>query len=100
MAKHYQVEKVINDKKYIAQFAGLSVAQDAADNCRNGDTPHISTAKLTQYLFDHVIVEPKNLTADDFDCIEELNAVTEFAREVMQGYFRDKANEGAANKKG
>lgn len=100
MAKHYQIEKEINGTKYVAQFAGLSVAQDCADTCRNGDTPHISTKKLTEYLFKHIIVEPKGLTADDFDCIDELNEVTDFARDVMQGYFRDKADEGAAAKKG
>ena len=54
---------------------------------------------MAAYLLEHVIVDPKGLTADDFDSLEELNAVTDFARDVMHGLFRDKANEGAAAKK-
>lgn len=98
--KTYTVEKEINGTKYIAQFNGISAALDAVDNCYIPGTQNISAGKMAEYLFKHVIVEPKNLTADDFDSLNELNAVTDFAREVMQGNFRDKAHEGAANKKG
>ena len=98
--KTYTVKKVINGTEYIAQFNGISAALDAVDGCYIPGTQNISAAKMAKYLFDNVIVEPKNLTADDFDSLDELNAVTDFAREVMQGNFRDKADEGAANKKG
>ena len=98
--KFYNVEKEINGIKYIAQFNGLSAALDAVDNCYIDGTQNISAGKMAKYLFNNVIVEPKGLTADDFDSLEELNAVTDFAREVMQGNFRNEANEGAAAKKG
>jgi hypothetical protein len=92
MAKNtYTVEKEINGKKYIAQFNGISAALDAVDSCYIPGTQNISAGKMAKYLFDHVVVEPKGLTADDFDSLEELNEVTDFAREVMQGNFRDKA---------
>lgn len=92
MAKNtYTVEKEINGKKYIAQFNGISAALEAVDNCYISGTQNISAAKMAKYLFEHVIVEPKGLTADDFESLDELNAVTDFAREVMQGNFRDKA---------
>lgn len=95
--KFYNVEKEINGVKYIAQFNGISAALEAVDSCYVDGTSNISTKKLNKYLLDNVIVEPKGLTVDDFDSVEELNAVASFAREVMQGNFRDKAHEGAAN---
>ena len=100
MAKHYTVTKEINGTKYKAQFAGLSVAQDAVDSTYIDDTAITSTKKLTEYILEHVIVEPKGLTSDDFDVYEDLQEVVVFGREVMQGHFRDKADEGAAAKKG
>jgi len=96
--KPYTVEKEINGKKYIAQFNGLSAALDAVDNCYIDGSNNISTGKMAKYLFEHVIVDPK-VTVDDFDSLEELNAVTNFAREVMQGNFRNEAHEGATGKK-
>ncbi len=100
MAKSYTIEKEINGKKYVAQFAGLSVALNAVDSCYIDGGSNISTIKMAKYLFDNVIVEPKGLTTDDFESMEELNEVTDFAREVMQGNFRDKALEGKNNTKG
>lgn len=95
--KFYNVAKEINGVKYVAQFNGISAALEAVDSCYVDGTSNISTKKLNKYLLDNVIVEPKGLTVDDFDSVEELNAVASFAREVMQGNFRDAAHEGAAN---
>lgn len=89
--KTYTIEKEINGKKYVAQFNGISAALEAVDSCYLGNSQNISSVKMAKYLFEHVIVEPKGLTADDFDSIEELNDVTDFARDVMQGNFRDQA---------
>lgn len=99
-AKFYQVEKVINNKKYVAQFGGMSLALDAIDSSYIDGTSTTSVKKLNKFLLDHVIVEPKGLTVDDFETVDEMNEVTKFAREVMQGNFRDKAHEGAADAKG
>ena len=96
----YTVEKEINGKKYIAQFNGLSFAQETIDKCYIDDSRNISTSKLTKQLFEHVIVDPKGLTADDFDTMDELSEVTDFAGGVMRGDFRDKAVKTAAPKKG
>ena len=98
--KFYTVEKEIGGVKYVAQFNGLSAALNAVDNCYIDGTSNISAGKMADYLFAHVIVEPKGITVDDFDNLEDLNAVTDFAREVMQGNFRDKAVEGATKTKG
>ena len=98
--KNYTVKKTINGVEYTAQFNGISAALEAVDNCYTPGTQNISASKMADYLFEHVIVDPKGLTADDFDSLNEMNAVTDFAREVMQGNFRDKADEGAAKKKG
>lgn len=98
--KPYTIEKEINGVKYVAQFNGISAALEAVDGCYVDGTSNISTMKLNKYLLDNVIVEPKGLTVDDFDTVEDLNAVTSFAREVMQGNFRDKAQQGATDKKG
>jgi len=98
--KNYAVKKEINGKEYIAQFNGISTALDAVDSCYIDGTSNISTRKLNKFLLEHVIVEPKGLTVDDFETVEELNEVTGFAREVMQGNFRDQAEQGAAKAKG
>lgn len=97
---HYQVEKVINGTKYIAQFAGLSVAIKAVDASYIDGSSNTSIEKMTDYLFKHVIVEPKNLTIDDFGSMDELNEVIAFARNVMQGGFRAEADNDAAESKG
>lgn len=97
--KPYTVKKEINGKEYIAQFNGISEAVKALDEWRK-DNENISITKMSEYILAHVIVEPPKLTMDDFDSMEELNEVVAFGREVMQGNFREKANEGAAAKKG
>ena len=90
MAKFYTVDKVINGKTYKAQFNGISAALKAVDASYIDGTSNTSVEKLSKYLFENVIVEPKGLTADDFDSMEEFNEVIGFAREVMQGDFRSK----------
>lgn len=97
---HYQAKKVINGKEYIAQFAGISVALKAVDASYIDGTSNTSLEKMANYMFQHVIVEPKNLTIDDFDSIDELNEVIGFARSVMQGGFRAEADNGAVEGKG
>lgn len=97
MSKPYTVEKTIRGKKYKAQFNGLSAALNAIDESYIEGSNNTSLVKLSKYLFEHVIVEPKKLTVDDFDDMEELNEVISFAREVMQGDFREKKNESATD---
>lgn len=91
--KFYTVEKEINGKTYKAQFNGISAAIEAVDNSYIDGSSNVSMAKLSKYLLENVIVEPKGLTADDFDTMDEFSEVISWAREVMQGDFRDKANE-------
>lgn len=99
MAKFYTVDKEINGKKYTAQFNGISAALQAVDDSYIEGSSNTSTIKMAEYLFKHVIVEPKGLSIDDFDSMDEFNEVTQFARKVMQGEFREK-DEGAAKAKG
>lgn len=96
--KPYTVKKEINGKDYVAQFNGLSVAMRAADSCHIGESNNISTEKMAQYLFDNVIVEPKGLTIDDFESMEELTEVTSFASGVMNGSFREEVKQSKAEK--
>lgn len=90
MSKFYTVEKEINGKKYTAQFNGISAALKAVDESYIEGSSNTSTIKMAEYLFAHVIVEPKNLSIDDFESMEEFNDVIAFARKVMQGEFREK----------
>lgn len=96
MAKFYTVEKEINGTKYVAQFNGISAALKAVDESYIEGTNNTSVEKLSKYLFSNVIVEPKGLTADDFESMEEFNAVINFAREVMQGDFREEKDKKSA----
>ena len=92
--KFYTVEKEINGNNYKAQFSGLSLALKAVDECYIEGTNNTSVEKMSQYLFDKVIVDPKGLTVDDFDNMEELNEVIEFARNVMQGDVKPETAKG------
>lgn len=93
MAKFYTVKKEINGVTYIAQFNGISAALKAVDNSYIEGTNNTSVEKLSKYLFENIIVEPKGLTPDSFESMEEFNEVVTFAREVMQGDFREKKDE-------
>lgn len=89
--KFKQYQKEINGIIYTAQFNGLSQSLDMVDQATISIDGVItqSSKKLTQYVLDHVIVEPKGLKIDDFEDIDTLNAVVEFGNDVMQGKFRD-----------
>lgn len=98
--KFYTVKKEICGKEYVAQFSGISAALRAVDASYIEGTSNTSVEKLAKYLFENIIVEPKGLTVDDFDSIDEFNQVVAFARQVMQGEFRDQKNEGTAEATG
>lgn len=88
--KFYTREKVIDGVKYIAQFNGLSSAMQAIDQSYiDNNSSNVSILKISKYVFENVIVEPKGLTADDFDDMETLQEVVRFGMEVMQGKFRE-----------
>lgn len=89
MQKFNQVTKTINGKEYTAQFNGIGAALEALDNSYVDGTDNTSISKLSKYLFENVIVEPKGLTADDFASMAEFREVVSFAREVMTGDFRE-----------
>lgn len=88
MAKFYTVDKEINGTKYVCQFSGISTALKAVDNSYVEGTSNTSVEKLAEYLFEHVVVEPRGLTVDDFESVEEFSKVVAFAREVMQGAIK------------
>lgn len=86
--KFYTVEKELNGRKYTAQFSGVSAALRAIDSSYIEGSSTTSTEKLGQYILDNIIVEPKGLTADDFETMEDYNTVTTWGRDVMYGKFR------------
>ena len=92
--KFYTATKEINGKKYTAQFNGLSCALRAVDSTYIEGTNNTSVEKMADYIFQNVIVEPKGLTIDDFEIMEEFNEVVSFGRDVMQGKFRPEEDKG------
>lgn len=100
MANFYTVTKEINGKTYKAQFSGISTSLKAMDESKIEGTDNTSLEKFAEYLFEHVIVEPKGLTTDDFDNMKEFNEVIAFARKTMNGEFRAEADKGTAARKG
>ena len=96
MTNFYTVEKEIKGTKYVAQFNGISAALKAIDDSYIDGSNNTSLIKLSDYLFEHVIVEPKNLKADSFDNLNDFNEVVAFAREVMQGDLKPADNEKKA----
>lgn len=85
---YYSVKKKINGKEYTAQFNGVSQALRSIDESYLPNSKNTSMEKITRYVLENVIVEPSGLTADDFDSVEELNAVTDWGIDVMNGKFR------------
>ena len=75
MVNFYTAKKKINGKEYTAQFNGISAALKAVDDSYIEGTNNTSVEKLSKYLFEHVIVDPKGLTPDDFDSMDEFNEV-------------------------
>ena len=96
--KPYTVKKEINGTEYVAQFSGISAALKAVDSSYADGTNNTSVEKLAKYIFDNIIVEPKGLTADDFESMEDFNEVVAFGREVMQGEFREKKDSEATER--
>ncbi len=100
MANNYIVTKKIRGKEYKAQYSGLSTATNMIDNCYIDGSSNLSITKLAEYVFNYGIVEPKGLTVDDFETMEELNEVVAFGRDTIQGKFREEADTGAAKAAG
>lgn len=94
-------EKVINGKKYVAQFNGVSSL------FKFNDETDGKLAKQAQYIFDNVLVEPKIKDPDEYfgTNVTLMNEVVAFCSAVMRGdaeYFPapDEQNEaeGASKK--
>lgn len=88
--KFYTRKKTIGGVEYTAQFNGLSAALSAVDESYIDGSSNTGMIKFSKYIFENVIVEPKGLTPDSFDNIEDFNEVVRFGMSVMQGKFRDK----------
>ncbi len=99
MAKFYTETKEIKGVKYTAQFNGLSAALNCFDNSYVEGSGNTSILKLAEYIFENVIVEPKGLSVDDFDNMNDLNEVVRFGSDVMQGKFRTSADKGTTEGK-
>jgi len=100
-SKFYQREKTIGGVKYVAQFCGLSAWLKCADSSRKeSDDDESPSIRTYNKVFEYGLVEPKNITVDSFDNLEDLDAVFKFVSNVMRGKFRDKAAEKGAEAKG
>lgn len=94
-SKFYSRTKTIGGKEYTAQFNGISVAAELTDESldKNGN---FNLQKSAKFVFERVIVDPPNLTMDDFESMESMAQVLVFGREVANGKFRDKPDKKAA----
>lgn len=90
MAKTFVVEKEIRGTKYKFQYNGVLAAVRCTDNTYMDDRDIRSTEKTSDYLLNHVIVEPKR-KIDDFEDLAEFNEVIKFAGEVMRGLHKEDA---------
>ena len=87
MAKAYKVTKEINGIEYTAQFVSAATTYDAID-ASTQDNGVRSERKYAEFILEHVIVEPKNLTLDDFADTKHSGAVIAFGADVMQGNLK------------
>ena len=79
------VTKNIDGKDYTAKFDGLLTALRSVDESYDDEGEGTDIEKLAEYLFEHIIVSPKNLTIDDFETMEHFKKVIRFAQETMRG---------------
>lgn len=101
MQKFYQVTKEIRGVKYTAQFSGLSAWLRCAESAKEDDgTGDPSNVRIYEKVFDAGLVEPKGLKVDDFDSMEDLDAVFGFVSGVMKGKFRAQSEEKRTKEKG
>ena len=101
MTKFYQVTKEIKGVKYTAQFSGLSAWLRCTETAKQDDgTGEAGNVKVYETVFEAGLVEPKGLKVDDFDNMEDLDAVFSFVSGVMKGKFRAQAEEKGTKEKG
>ena len=74
----------------MAQFNGLSAGLEAIDDSYVDGSSNLSIAKLGKYVLENVIVQPAGLTINDFEDMDDFNAVVKFGQKVMLGKFRNK----------
>lgn len=80
-----EIRETINGVEYVAKFNGITEALRAIDSTYIDGTDTTSVKKLSEYLFENVIIEPKKLSFDEFESMDEYNKVVAFARDAMQG---------------
>lgn len=95
---YYKRRKEINGVTYEAQFNGLSTYLKSLDESRTEIGAH-SHEKSYKVFLKNFITEPANLTPDNFDDLDTLNEVFEFAKEVAQGRFREEKNTASTGTK-
>lgn len=78
-------KKVIDGVEYEAKFDGILTAVRAIDESYDDENDGTDIDKLAKYLFENIIVSPKELTIDDFEDINTFKKVIRFAQETMQG---------------
>lgn len=86
MSKFYTVTKEIYGKNYTAQYSGLSTALRAVDRNYVEGTRNTSTKKMAEYLFEHIVVEPK-LKINDFGAD---NIGKEYSKEINGTTYKAK----------
>lgn len=77
--------KVIDGVEYRAKFDGLLTALRSVDESYDDEGEGTDIDKLAEYLFEHIIVKPKDLTVDSFETLDTFKKVVRFAQETMQG---------------
>ncbi len=81
--KFYTATKEIKGVTYTAQFNGVRPALEAIDRYKSNEIG------FYEYLLSNTIVDPPGLQIEDFDSVQELRAVVNFASSVMSGRFRE-----------
>ena len=81
--KFYTATKEIKGVTYTAQFNGVRPALEAIDRYKSNEIG------FYEYLLSNAIVDPPGLQIEDFDSVQELRAVVNFASSVMSGRFRE-----------
>jgi hypothetical protein len=91
--KQKQFKETINGVEYTAQFYGIREALRAEKIYTDPINGKVDKEKLYDYICQNVIVDPPNLTIEDFDDFEILDEVMAFGVKALRNKFRTKSDE-------
>lgn len=92
------IKKTINGVEYKAVWRGMAYTIECMEKCKIKGTDILSPDKLSEIVFDNIIVSPK-VSVDDFGDMETFSEVFEFGKSVLLGTFEKEKTKSQLKKR-